>query len=89
MTSDEKIEEYRKELNLTELTIDGLIGSHKYLRDQQIKYDREWNEMLVGARKSAEEKIIEYAKNNNMFTIEQLMKFTVAELVDILSGGEV
>ena len=88
MTSDEKIVEYGKELKCFEkLTVDQLIESHKYLREQHDIYSRKWNTMLDEARKSAEEKTLEYAKNNNLFTIDQLMEFTVAELVEILSGG--
>ena len=89
MTLDEKISKYGKEFRyLTELTDDELIASHRELRLIHQKQNQEQNKTLDEARRDAEEKIIEYAKNNNMYTIEQLRNLTVSELVNILSYGE-
>ena len=70
------------------MDVDELIESHKELRELVIQHNHEDSKMMDEVRKSAEVKIIEHAKKNDLYTIEQLRNLTVTELIHILSYGE-
>ena len=85
MTTDEKIVEYGKSMDLhNDPTVELLIESHKNLRKEFQKTNADRIAEIIAARKRATEDARIYALTHEFISREALRKMTVSEMVALL-----
>lgn len=85
-SENQKIESYAEELNIPKrLTLEMLINSHRYLRNNAIKSDEQLSKELNKIREIAKEDARKLVLNHEYISVEKLKRLSIAELMDEIS----
>ena len=83
--TDKILENYSNEIGLSnQMTLQGLVDSHRHLREKNMRSHQEWLQDLEKAREFGKKQGFEMITNGQYIEVSKLKNMTIVQLIEFI-----